>query len=91
MLIRLRETIHQSKHGNFHVYALNLNACQRISIIKIDDSFHLALGMDASNEDEHIIVERYDTEDEAINAFESLLTAFAEGSPLWDARTTRNK
>jgi len=89
MLIRLRETLH---YDHYKIYALNLNTCQRISIIESTNGFRLALDMDIDidDTDTHIVIERYDTEQEAINAFESLMKAFAEGCPVWDARSTRN-
>ena len=87
MFIRLRERLHD---GAYKVYALNLNAYKRVTIVEDDDRFILALDMEMDPPGKHIVIERYKTEEEAINAFESLMDAVAEGDPLWDARTTRN-
>ena len=90
MFIRLKETLHHSPHGNYRVYALNLNACQRVTIIERSNGFHLALGVDVDDAEKHIIIQSYKTEGEAINALESMLKAFADGFPIWDARQTPN-
>ena len=91
MLIRLPINVH---FGQLQVLAVNLNAFERIIIHKISDSkFQLALDSIIHTESNipvtrdpgthRVVIKTYNTYEEALAAFESLIIALESGSDLW--------
>ncbi len=91
MLIKLPVNVH---FGQLQVLAVNLNAFERIIIHKISSNeFQLALDSIIPVEPnvpitddpatQRIVINTYNTYEEASTAFQSMITAFQNGSVVW--------
>ena len=91
MLITLPNNVH---FGQVQVLAVNMHAFERIIIHKITNTkFQLALdsiipvepNMPVTNDPgtTRVVICTYNTYDEALLAFQSMITAFQNGSVVW--------
>ena len=72
MFIKVRE----NRHQGYEVLAVNLNACDKITLNEVVGGFHLVLEKAVDvNLNKQVVIENYKKKADAIHAFENIMKA----------------